>query len=217
MAALHHHVCTPAVIEAIEHPAPACMQVSWRLQIRPDRQTLLWSATWPKEVQSIARDFLNDFYQVTIGSRDLKANHMIQQAFEFPYTDGEKYSLLVTVLQREMDGSRILVFCATKRECDEVTRRLRMDGWPALSIHGDKSQSERDWVLNVRAAASGPQQLLGWGYAALHALAGPACLLAGAWAALLKASHSCVVMHLASQICTCMFAAGMLLSTKDAC
>jgi superfamily II DNA/RNA helicase len=42
------------------------------LQIRPDRQTLLWSATWPKEVQSIASAFLHDFYQVTIGSRDLK-------------------------------------------------------------------------------------------------------------------------------------------------
>lgn len=42
------------------------------LQIRPDRQTLLWSATWPKDVQSIASAFLRDFYQVTIGSRDLK-------------------------------------------------------------------------------------------------------------------------------------------------
>jgi superfamily II DNA/RNA helicase len=44
------------------------------LQIRPDRQTLLWSATWPKEVQSIARDFLKDYYQVTIGSRELKVH-----------------------------------------------------------------------------------------------------------------------------------------------
>jgi superfamily II DNA/RNA helicase len=44
-----------------------------RPQIRPERQTLLWSATWPKEVQAIARDFLRDFYQVTIGSTELKA------------------------------------------------------------------------------------------------------------------------------------------------
>lgn len=48
-------------------------------QIRPDRQTLLWSATWPREVQGIAREFLKDPYQVTIGSRDLKANHRISQ------------------------------------------------------------------------------------------------------------------------------------------
>lgn len=120
------------------------------MQIRPDRQTLLWSATWPKDVQAIARDFLRDPYQVTIGSRELKANHMIQQMFEFPASDYDKYGLLVNVLTKEMDGSRLLVFCATKRDCDDVTRRLRQDGWPALSIHGDKSQSERDWVLAVR-------------------------------------------------------------------
>ena len=46
-----------------------------------------------------------------------------------------------------MDGRRILIFCETKRGCDAVTRQLRQDGWPALSIHGDKSQQERDWVL----------------------------------------------------------------------
>ncbi|KAI9325289.1 putative ATP-dependent RNA helicase DDX5-like protein [Zopfochytrium polystomum] len=44
-------------------------------QIRPDRQTLMWSATWPKEVQGLARDFLRDFIQVNIGSLDLSASH----------------------------------------------------------------------------------------------------------------------------------------------
>lgn len=43
-------------------------------QIRPDRQTLLWSATWPKEIQTLARDFTKDPIQVTIGSLDLTAN-----------------------------------------------------------------------------------------------------------------------------------------------
>jgi ATP-dependent RNA helicase DDX5/DBP2 len=43
-------------------------------QIRPDRQTLLWSATWPKEVQALARDFTHDPIQVVIGSEDIKAN-----------------------------------------------------------------------------------------------------------------------------------------------
>lgn len=46
-----------------------------------------------------------------------------------------------------MDGSKILIFVETKKGCDQVTRQLRMDGWPALSIHGDKNQDERDWVL----------------------------------------------------------------------
>ena len=39
-------------------------------------------------------------------------------------------------------------FCSTKRTCDEITTYLRSDGWPALAIHGDKEQNERDWVLD---------------------------------------------------------------------
>lgn len=55
-----------------------------------------------------------------------------------------------------MDGRRILIFLETKKGCDAVTRQLRMDGWPALSIHGDKSQHERDWVLAEFKAGKHP-------------------------------------------------------------
>ena len=51
-------------------------------QIRPDRQTLMWSATWPKEVQAIAREFLKDFQEVHIGSLDLRANKDVTQIVE---------------------------------------------------------------------------------------------------------------------------------------
>ena len=51
-------------------------------QIRPDRQTLMWSATWPKEVKQLADDYLNDFIQVNIGSLDLSASHNITQTVE---------------------------------------------------------------------------------------------------------------------------------------
>ncbi|XP_016563686.1 DEAD-box ATP-dependent RNA helicase 20 [Capsicum annuum] len=115
-------------------------------QIRPDRQTLYWSATWPKEVETLARQFLRNPYKVIIGSPDLKANQSIRQVIEI-VTDVEKYSRLIGLLKEVMDGSRILIFVETKKGCDKVTRQLRMDGWPALSIHGDKSQDERDWVL----------------------------------------------------------------------
>ena len=46
-------------------------------QIRPDRQTLLWSATWPREIQALARDFTKDPIQVTIGSLELTANKAV--------------------------------------------------------------------------------------------------------------------------------------------
>ncbi|KAF9671601.1 hypothetical protein SADUNF_Sadunf12G0064500 [Salix dunnii] len=115
-------------------------------QIRPDRQTLYWSATWPREVEILARQFLHNPYKVIIGSSDLKANQSINQVVEV-VMDMEKYNRLIKLLKEVMDGSRILIFMETKKGCDQVTRQLRMDGWPALSIHGDKNQAERDWVL----------------------------------------------------------------------
>ncbi|KAJ9577001.1 hypothetical protein L9F63_006438, partial [Diploptera punctata] len=51
-------------------------------QIRPDRQTLMWSATWPKEVQNLAEEFLQNYVQVNIGSLQLSANHNIHQIVE---------------------------------------------------------------------------------------------------------------------------------------
>ncbi|XVE50967.1 hypothetical protein DITRI_Ditri01bG0205000 [Diplodiscus trichospermus] len=120
--------------------------VRCRIKIRPDRQTLYWSATWPREVESLARQFLCNPYKVIIGSPDLKANHSIKQVIEV-ITELEKYNRLIKLLKEVMDGNRILIFVETKKGCDQVTRQLRMDGWPALSIHGDKNQTERDWVL----------------------------------------------------------------------
>ncbi|XP_031472761.1 DEAD-box ATP-dependent RNA helicase 20 [Nymphaea colorata] len=124
-------------------------------QIRPDRQTLYWSATWPKEVEQLARQFLYNAYKVVIGSIDLKANHAIRQHVEI-VSESQKYNKLVKLLEDIMDGSRILIFMDTKKGCDQITRQLRMDGWPALSIHGDKSQAERDWVLSEFRAGKSP-------------------------------------------------------------
>ncbi|KAI4355518.1 hypothetical protein L6164_004282 [Bauhinia variegata] len=124
-------------------------------QIRPDRQTLYWSATWPKEVEQLARQFLYNAYKVIIGSPDLKANHAIRQYVDV-VSEKQKYDKLVKLLEDIMDGSRILIFMDTKKGCDQITRQLRMDGWPALSIHGDKSQAERDWVLSEFKSGKSP-------------------------------------------------------------
>jgi ATP-dependent RNA helicase DDX5/DBP2 len=51
-------------------------------QIRPDRQTLMWSATWPKEVKRLAQDYLKDYIQVNVGSMELSASHDITQIVE---------------------------------------------------------------------------------------------------------------------------------------
>lgn len=126
-------------------------------QIRPDRQTCMWSATWPKEVRQLASDYLQDFIQVNIGSMDLSASHNIAQIVEV-ITDYEKRDRMIKHLEKIMDdkASKCLIFVATKRTADEITRFLRQDGWPCLAIHGDKAQQERDWVLNEFKTGKSP-------------------------------------------------------------
>ena len=145
-------------------------------QIRPDRQTCMWSATWPKDVRQLASDYLQDYIQVNIGSMDLSANHRITQIVEI-VSEFDKRDKMTKHLERIMEDrdSKVLLFTGTKRVADEITRFLRQDGWPALckstalaipiylfiadigpAIHGDKQQNERDWVLNEFKTGKSP-------------------------------------------------------------
>merc|ERR1712050_62312 len=116
-------------------------------QFRPDRQTLMWSATWPKEVQKLARDLCKeDPAHINVGSLDLRTAHTIRQYVEVVKPQ-DKRRRLRRLLEKVMDGSKILIFAQTKRDGDDLTREMRTDGFPALCIHGDKKQEEREWVL----------------------------------------------------------------------
>jgi ATP-dependent RNA helicase DDX5/DBP2 len=116
-------------------------------QCRPDRQTLMWSATWPREVQRLARDICKeDPVHINVGSLDIRTAHTIRQYVEV-VNEGDKRQRLRRLLEKVMDGSKILIFAATKTGGDQLTREMRTDGWPALCMHGDKKQEERDWVL----------------------------------------------------------------------
>jgi len=126
-------------------------------QIRPDRQTLMWSATWPKEVRTLAEEFLKDYIQINVGSLQLSANHNILQIVDVCY-EGEKDMKLAKLLQEMMveKDNKTIIFVETKRRVDDLTRKMRRDGWPAMCIHGDKSQPERDWVLQEFRSGKSP-------------------------------------------------------------
>ena len=115
-------------------------------QIRPDRQTLMWSATWPKSVQSLARDFLKEYIQVVIGGQGLTASKNVSQTVMI-VDEYDKWNKLKDILRGVHDGERTIIFCETKRNCNTITSKLRADGFPALAIHGDKEQQERDHVI----------------------------------------------------------------------
>ncbi|XP_048868913.1 probable ATP-dependent RNA helicase DDX17 [Brienomyrus brachyistius] len=126
-------------------------------QIRPDRQTLMWSATWPKEVRQLAEDFLRDYVQINVGALELSANHNILQIVDV-CMESEKDHKLIQLMEEIMaeKENKTIIFVETKKRCDELTRRMRRDGWPAMCIHGDKSQPERDWVLTEFRSGKAP-------------------------------------------------------------
>ncbi|KAK9037321.1 hypothetical protein V6N11_022233 [Hibiscus sabdariffa] len=111
------------------------------------RQTLMYTATWPKEVRKIAADLLVNPVQVNIGNIDeLVANKSITQYVEV-LSPMEKHRRLEQILRSQEPGSKIIVFCSTKKMCDQLARNLTRQ-FGAAAIHGDKSQADRDYVLS---------------------------------------------------------------------
>ncbi|KAL0249184.1 hypothetical protein GEMRC1_004417 [Eukaryota sp. GEM-RC1] len=117
-------------------------------QIRPDRQTLLWSATWPKDgsVRNLANDFLTDPIHVFIGSEEIRANPDIEQRI-MPLQVSAKLPTALGLMEPYMSKGKILIFCETKRSVDNLTYELKGNRIRTNAIHGDKSQSERDFAL----------------------------------------------------------------------
>jgi superfamily II DNA/RNA helicase len=115
---------------------------------RPDRQTLMWSATWPKEVHSLASDFLSEYTKINVGAQGIHANHNILQVVDV-CEEYEKEGKLIRLLEDIMQQreNKTIIFTETKRKADSLTGAMRRDGWPSLCIHGDKKQAEREWVL----------------------------------------------------------------------
>ncbi|KAK4265971.1 hypothetical protein QN277_026950 [Acacia crassicarpa] len=124
-------------------------------EIPPRRQTLMYTATWPKEVRKIAGDLLVNPIQVNIGNVDeLAANKAITQYVEV-VPQMEKQRRLEQIIRAQERGSKVIIFCSTKRLCDQLARNIGRN-FGAAVIHGDKSQGERDWVLNQFRTGKSP-------------------------------------------------------------
>lgn len=111
-----------------------------------NRQTLMWSATWPREVRNLAESYMRDYIQVTIGNEELKTNSKIKQVVEV-CNGREKEDKLTGILEK-FKGDKVIVFCNMKRTCDDLEYFLSKAGYGAAAIHGDKSQNIRDKVID---------------------------------------------------------------------
>lgn len=116
-----------------------------------DRQTLMFSATWPKEIQSLASEFLKDYKYVAVDSENLKANPNIKQVVEICQPH-DKFRVFLDHLNKfkdEIEEPRSLVFVNTKRLADTILLQLMRNRYRAISMHGDRTQRQRDHALRL--------------------------------------------------------------------
>merc|ERR1719304_87918 len=117
------------------------------------RQTMMFSATFPKEIQMLARDFLRDYVFLAVGRVGSTSENITQKIVWVEEAD--KRSFLLDLMDssglgaRDLDGeaSRTLVFVETKKGADQLDEFLYREGFPVTSIHGDRTQREREEAL----------------------------------------------------------------------
>jgi ATP-dependent RNA helicase DDX3X len=108
------------------------------------RQTLMFSATFPRDIQMLARDFLKEYVFLSVG-RVGSTSENITQKVQYA-EDYEKRSFLLDLLHAH-SGGLTLVFVETKRMADTLSDFLINQGFPATAIHGDRTQRERERAL----------------------------------------------------------------------
>jgi len=118
-------------------------------QIRPDRQTCMFSATWPREVQCLARDLCyNSPCHIQIGNVELTSNQNIQQIVHLVPERCKREWLVPVLFDIIGQETKTLIFCQTKRNCEKISQFLSHNKLSCMAIHGDKTQKERDHVLH---------------------------------------------------------------------
>ncbi|CCC69162.1 hypothetical protein NCAS_0C01720 [Naumovozyma castellii] len=116
-----------------------------------DRQTLMFSATFPVDIQQLARDFLNDYIFLSVGRVGSTSENITQVILYVE--DQDKYSALLDLLAATTDGLT-LIFVETKRMADQLTDFLIMQNFKATAIHGDRTQQERERALSAFRAGT---------------------------------------------------------------
>ncbi|KAI8087698.1 P-loop containing nucleoside triphosphate hydrolase protein [Gilbertella persicaria] len=124
------------IVEGEDMPSPA------------DRQTLMFSATFPENIQALARDFMKEYVFLSVGRVGATSENITQNIVLL--REDEKRARLIQVLEEHKDESGLtLIFTETKRMADTVCDFLNENNHAATAIHGDRVQSEREAALDM--------------------------------------------------------------------
>ncbi|XP_021560369.1 DEAD box protein 53 [Neomonachus schauinslandi] len=116
------------------------------LDVRPDRQTVMTSATWPDTIRRLAQSYLKEPMIVYVGTLDLVAVNTVEQNIIIT-TEEEKRSLIQEFLQSLSPQDKVIVFVSRKLVVDDLSSDLSIQGIPVQSLHGDREQHDRERAL----------------------------------------------------------------------
>lgn len=124
------------------------------------RQTMLFSATFPSEIQRLASDFLSNYIFLAVG-RVGSSTDLITQKVDYVEDVNKRNYLMHILHDQKVDGTcgkhaLTLVFVETKKGADALEYWLSMNGFPAIAIHGDKAQMERERALKSFKSGATP-------------------------------------------------------------
>ncbi|MEN8200496.1 MAG: DEAD/DEAH box helicase [Thermodesulfobacteriota bacterium] len=112
----------------------------------PDQKnTLLFSATMPREVAMIARKYMADPVEITIGTKNAGSENV---SHEYYMVQPRSRYLALKRIVDDNPGNYSIIFCRTRRETGEVANKLIQDGYNAEALHGELSQAQRDQVMD---------------------------------------------------------------------
>lgn len=109
-----------------------------------EKQTLLFSATMPKEAKKISQDYMKDPAEISVGHSDAGNSKVEHQYFKVRGSD--RFALLRLLIELDPEMYAV-IFCRTRREVNGVAEDLRFAGHSADALHGDMSQAQRDDVM----------------------------------------------------------------------
>lgn len=113
-------------------------------QLPEKHQSLLFSATMPREVEELAKDLLRNPREIHVDPVSSPARDVAQCLY---YVDKANKRHLLAYILSQPEVENALVFCRTKHGCDRIVRDLKKKGIEAVAIHGDKSQGARQTAL----------------------------------------------------------------------
>ncbi|XP_050301149.1 probable ATP-dependent RNA helicase DDX43 [Anthonomus grandis grandis] len=114
--------------------------------LRPTRQSIMTSATWPPGVRRLADSYMNDPIQVYVGSLDLAATHTVTQTIQI-LEEKDKEETFFEFISNMAPDDKMIVFCCTKAKADYLSVECAMKNISCASLHGNRDQCDREQAV----------------------------------------------------------------------